>query len=194
MLAFIESTCPSTRPELPCATVTSIGAQKHLGTDPKLRSRVHSMSDNTPAAPPPPEPSAPRPVPGPEPASSRGWKSELISLIRFSFGPLLGAVVLTATLIGGIYFYRAQDFDQIRTVNDVLTKTLTRVASVSDENMKAAAKIIKLKNEVVNLPIRLSPTPTICSVSPWTAGKGRPRRIEEAIQLILDCSENRTGV
>ena len=28
------------------------------------------------------------------------------------------------------------------------------------------------------LPIRLSPTPTICSVSPWTAGKGRRRRIE----------------
>ena len=77
------------------------------------------MSDNTPVAPPPPEPSAPRPVPGPEPASSRGWKSELISLIRFSFGPLLGAEVLTATFIGGIYFYRAQDFDQIRTVNDV---------------------------------------------------------------------------
>ena len=24
-----------------------------------------------------------------------------------------------------------------------------------------------------SLPIRLSPTPTICSVSPWTAGKGR---------------------
>ena len=44
------------------------------------------------------------------------------------------------------------------------------------------------------LPIRLSPTPTICSVSPWTAGKGRRRRIEEAIRLILDCSENRTGV
>ena len=43
------------------------------------------------------------------------------------------------------------------------------------------------------LPIRLSPTPTICSVSPWTAGKGRRRRIEEAIRLILDCSENRTG-
>ena len=42
--------------------------------------------------------------------------------------------------------------------------------------------------------IRLSPTPTICSVSPWTAGKGRRRRIEEAIRLILDCSENRTGV
>ena len=45
-----------------------------------------------------------------------------------------------------------------------------------------------------SLPIRLSPTPTICSVSPWTAGKGRRRRIEEAIRLILDCSENRTGV
>ena len=44
------------------------------------------------------------------------------------------------------------------------------------------------------LPIRLSPTPTICSVSPWTAGKGRRRRIEEAIRLILDCSKNRTGV
>ena len=44
------------------------------------------------------------------------------------------------------------------------------------------------------LPIRLSPTPTICSVYPWTAGKGRRRRIEEAIRLILDCSENRTGV
>ena len=27
-----------------------------------------------------------------------------------------------------------------------------------------------------------------------TAGKGRRRRIEEAIRLILDCSENRTGV
>ena len=25
-------------------------------------------------------------------------------------------------------------------------------------------------------------------------GKGRRRRIEEAIRLILDCSENRTGV
>ena len=46
----------------------------------------------------------------------------------------------------------------------------------------------------LSLPIRLSPTPTICSVSPWTAGKGRRRRIEEAIRLILDCSENRTGV
>ena len=34
-----------------------------------------------------------------------------------------------------------------------------------------------------SLPIRLSPTPTICSVSPWTAGKGRRRRIEEAIRL-----------
>ena len=45
-----------------------------------------------------------------------------------------------------------------------------------------------------SLPIRLSPTPTICSVSPWTAGKGRRRRIEEGIRLILDCSENRTGV
>ena len=44
------------------------------------------------------------------------------------------------------------------------------------------------------LPIRLTPTPTICSVSPWTAGKGRRRRIEEAIRLIPDCSENRTGV
>ena len=49
-------------------------------------------------------------------------------------------------------------------------------------------------SEVCSLPIRLSPTPTICSVSPWTAGKGRRRRIEEAIRLILDCSENRTGV
>ena len=49
-------------------------------------------------------------------------------------------------------------------------------------------------NDVRFLPIRLSPTPTICSVSPWTAGKGRRRRIEEAIRLILDCSENRTGV
>ena len=48
--------------------------------------------------------------------------------------------------------------------------------------------------EVQTLPIRLSPTPTICSVSPWTAGKGRRRRIEAAIRLILDCSENRTGV
>ena len=48
--------------------------------------------------------------------------------------------------------------------------------------------------EEETLPIRLSPTPTICSVSPWTAGKGRRRRIEEAIRLILDCSENRTGV
>ena len=48
--------------------------------------------------------------------------------------------------------------------------------------------------EGLALPIRLSPTPTICSVSPWTAGKGRRRRIEEAIRLILDCSENRTGV
>ena len=48
--------------------------------------------------------------------------------------------------------------------------------------------------EDITLPIRLSPTPTICSVSPWTAGKGRRRRIEEAIRLILDCSENRTGV
>ena len=36
------------------------------------------------------------------------------------------------------------------------------------------------------LPIRLSPTPTICSMSPWTAGKGQRRRIEEAIRLILD--------
>ena len=44
---------------------------------------------------------------------------------------------------------------------------------------------------LVPWPIRLSPTPTICSVSPWTAGKGRRRRIEEAIRLILDCSENR---
>ena len=50
------------------------------------------------------------------------------------------------------------------------------------------------KPEETTLPIRLSPTPTICSVSPWTAGKGRRRRIEEAIRLILDCSENRTGV
>ena len=49
-------------------------------------------------------------------------------------------------------------------------------------------------SELRSLPIRLSPTPTICSVSPWTAGKGRRRRIEEAIRLILDCSENRTGV
>jgi len=47
---------------------------------------------------------------------------------------------------------------------------------------------------VWTLPIRLSPTPTICSESPWTAGKGRRRRIEEAIRLIPDCSENRTGV
>ena len=46
----------------------------------------------------------------------------------------------------------------------------------------------------LSLPIRLSPTPTICSESPWTAGKGRRSRIEEAIRLILDCSENRTGV
>ena len=48
--------------------------------------------------------------------------------------------------------------------------------------------------EEATFPIRLSPTPTICIVSPWTAGKGRRRRIEEAIRLILDCSENRTGV
>ena len=56
--------------------------------------------------------------------------------------------------------------------------------------------ILMLANDEieVSLPIRLSPTPTICSVSPWTAGKGRRRRIEEAIRLILDCSENRTGV
>ena len=38
--------------------------------------------------------------------------------------------------------------------------------------------------QVASLPIRLSPTPTICSVSPWTTGKGRHRRIEEAIRLI----------
>ena len=37
--------------------------------------------------------------------------------------------------------------------------------------------------------------PGSCSVGlAWTAGKGRRRRIEEAIRLILDCSENRTGV
>ena len=57
-----------------------------------------------------------------------------------------------------------------------------------------AAGEIGLSNIDLTLPIRLSPTPTICSVSPWTAGKGRRRRIEEAIRLILDCSENRTGV
>ena len=69
--------------------------------------------------------------------------------------------------------------------------------------LAAASKVIVFKGgafvaggkiEVQTLPIRLSPTPTICSVSPWTAGKGRRRRIEEAIRLILDCSENRTGV
>ena len=53
---------------------------------------------------------------------------------------------------------------------------------------------LQLIDKEEGLPIRLSPTPTICSVSPWTAGKGRRRRIEEAIRLILDCSENRTGV
>ena len=51
-----------------------------------------------------------------------------------------------------------------------------------------------LKEDEPTLPIRLTPIPTICSVSPWTAGKGRRRRIEEAIRLIPDCSENRTGV
>ena len=59
------------------------------------------------------------------------------------------------------------------------------IVGISDNQMKKVE---------LNLPIRLSPTPTICSVSPWTAGKGRRRRIEEAIRLILDCSENRTGV
>ena len=78
------------------------------------------------------------------------------------------------------------------------------------EDLSGSAGVYRLKEEllarvnaavepinvtdVLFLPIRLSPTPTICSVSPWTAGKGRRRRIEEAIRLILDCSENRTGV
>ncbi len=56
------------------------------------------------------------------------------------------------------------------------------------------AASIMFGSDDTTLPIRLSPTPTICSVSPWTAGKGRHRRIEEAIRLIPDCSENRTGV
>ena len=59
-------------------------------------------------------------------------------------------------------------------------------------NYRPTANLLKVLLQY--LPIRLSPTPTICSVSPWTAGKGRRRRIEEAIRLILDCSENRTGV
>ena len=59
-------------------------------------------------------------------------------------------------------------------------------------NYRPTANLLKVLLQC--LPIRLSPTPTICSVSPWTAGKGRRRRIEEAIRLILDCSENRTGV
>ena len=62
------------------------------------------------------------------------------------------------------------------------------------EGRRAENLCIELLLEDRTLPIRLSPTPTICSVSPWTAGKGRRRRIEEAIRLILDCSENRTGV
>ena len=57
-----------------------------------------------------------------------------------------------------------------------------------------AGSCLVLATDEPTLPIRLSPTPTICSVSPWTAGKGRRRRIEEAIRLILDCSENLTGV
>ena len=64
--------------------------------------------------------------------------------------------------------------------------------SVSPEAWGAVQRGAKIWEQ--SLPIRLSPTPTICSVSPWTAGKGRRRRIEEAIRLILDCSENRTGV
>ncbi len=44
------------------------------------------------------------------------------------------------------------------------------------------------------MPIRLTHTPTTCSVSHRTAGKGRRSRIEESIRLISDCSEVRTGV
>ena len=65
-------------------------------------------------------------------------------------------------------------------------------ATLLAEKLSQDGEEIAVEDDI--LPIRLSPTPTICSVSPWTAGKGRRRRIEEAIRLILDCSENRTGV
>ena len=91
----------------------------------------------------------------------------------------LGALVVMLVVAATIF----QDSPQ-EAVQEA-TQTPAPVAEVAE-----VAKVI----EDQTLPIRLSPTPTICSVSPWTAGKGRRRRIEEAIRLILDCSENRTGV
>ena len=44
------------------------------------------------------------------------------------------------------------------------------------------------------LPIRLTHSPTICSMSRRTSGRGGRRHIEEAIRLIPDCSEFRTGI
>ena len=38
---------------------------------------------------------------------------------------------------------------------------------------QTGAAILRVTKDDATLPIRLSPTPTICSVSPWTAGKGR---------------------
>ena len=79
------------------------------------------------------------------------------------------------------------------TVKEWLDKQSEEMRQRMREAFRSGFSVLSLTADPT-LPIRLSPTPTICSVSPWTAGKGRRRRIEEAIRLILDCSENRTGV
>ena len=93
--------------------------------------------------------------------------TDLISILK-SLGRLKNSIILFHSDHGNNYF------------------------PMREENKKVVREHGDLRG--LFFPIRLSPTPTICSVSPWTAGKGRRRRIEEAIRLILDCSENRTGV
>ena len=88
---------------------------------------------------------------------------------------------------------RRTNFEKNPWLGDLMARKPTKLAAVALANKNARTAWALLANGGT-LPIRLSPTPTICSVSPWTAGKGRRRRIEEAIRLILDCSENRTGV
>ena len=105
------------------------------------------------------------------------------------FGPAVKLLILTGARrdeIGGLRWSEIdEERSQVRLAGSRTKNNEAHIIPLSD---------LALRTINVSLPIRLSPTPTICSVSPWTAGKGRRRRIEEAIRLILDCSENRTGV
>ena len=115
------------------------------------------------------------------------------SAAAFVFGATVAAaqgVIKIGTplaLTGGL----ADEGKKQKIAYDMWLKRINAAGGIKVGNKRMKVQLVEYD---YHLPIRLSPTPTICSVSPWTAGKGRRRRIEEAIRLILDCSENRTGV